>query len=180
MSNFEILVFLPQAPKNLFVFWSSVSFKIGAVTRFFSAIFFFWPAGKYVIHCIRVDQISHVYKVWWLREASQIRQTFIPYVKPARQNSNRSSNFGCNLTSFHSNRNKNRNLKKPTRRKLSMFKNKSLLCVKLVQVKPSREIAQSEGREKTRKCYECNIKQNCHRFSMFRTKTSMVFKTFTG
>ena len=35
-----------------------------------------------------------IHKVWWLREASQIRQTFIPYPL--------SSNFGGNWTSFHS------------------------------------------------------------------------------
>ena len=50
-----------------------------------------------------------IYKVWWLREASQIRQTFIPLglcekvaQSAALQNSKRSSNFCCNWTSFHS------------------------------------------------------------------------------
>ena len=34
-----------------------------------------------MIHCIRGDQISQLCKVWWLREALQIGQTFIPHVK---------------------------------------------------------------------------------------------------
>ena len=40
-------------------FWSSVGFKIGALTRFLSAIFL-GPTGKYVIHCIRGEQIFHI------------------------------------------------------------------------------------------------------------------------
>ena len=40
----------------------------------FSAIFFLCQQGN---TCIRGDQFP-IYKVWWLREASQIRQTFIP------------------------------------------------------------------------------------------------------
>ena len=62
--------------------------------------------GKYVIHVYAGTKFP-IHIVWWLREASQIGQTFIPlcdkFVKnTARQNSNRSSNFGCNWTSFHS------------------------------------------------------------------------------
>ena len=45
--------------------------------------------------------------LWWLREAAQIGQTFIPrsekvVLHTVWQNSNRSSNFVCNWTSFHS------------------------------------------------------------------------------
>ena len=46
--------------------------------RFFLVIFFFFlPTGKYVKHCtvdIRGPNFPYIlYKVWWLREASQIR-----------------------------------------------------------------------------------------------------------
>ena len=47
-------------PQKVSGFWSSVGFKIGAGTRlFFGHLFppFFGPTGKYVIHCIRRDQI---------------------------------------------------------------------------------------------------------------------------
>ena len=59
-----------------------------------------------------------MYKVWWLREASQIRQTFIPLCEKvvqstAWQKSNRSGNCGCNWTSFQSQ--KKRKLKMPMR-----------------------------------------------------------------
>ena len=69
-------------------FWSQVSLKISAVTRFFFQ-------KKFPIH-----------KVWWLREASQIGQTFIPLCEKVVGNaewliSNQSSNFGCNWTSFY-------------------------------------------------------------------------------
>ena len=59
------------------------------------------------------------HKVWWLREASQIRQTFMPlceklFKTQRSKSSNRSRNIGCNWTSFHIN-NKIK-LKMPTRR----------------------------------------------------------------
>ena len=37
-----------------------VRFKIGAVTHFYFSHIFVLPTGKYVIHCIRGNQISHV------------------------------------------------------------------------------------------------------------------------
>ena len=55
--------------KKVSPLWSSVGFKIGAMIRFFCSFFvlfgdlfffiLFLPMGKYVIHCIRGDQISH-------------------------------------------------------------------------------------------------------------------------
>ena len=38
------------------------------------------PTGKYLIH-VYLGTKFPVHKVWWLREASQIGQTFIPFVK---------------------------------------------------------------------------------------------------
>ena len=53
-------------PKKVSSFWSSVGFKISAVTCFYLFFWvvlyffiFFWPTGKYVIHVIRRYQISH-------------------------------------------------------------------------------------------------------------------------
>ena len=61
-----------------------------------------------------------IYKVWWLREASQIRQTFIPIGEKviwntAQQNSTWSSKFDCNWPSFHSQKKKTKK-KKHTKR----------------------------------------------------------------
>ena len=85
---------------------------------FFGNLFLFCQQGKYMIHVY--TGTKYHYKVWWLREASQIGQTFIPLCekgvsKTAWQNSNRSGNFGCNWTSFHSN--KKRKLKMLMRRR---------------------------------------------------------------
>ena len=83
---------------------------------FFSAIIFFCQQG-YMWDIVYAGTKFPIHKVWWLREASQNRQTFIPLREnvvqsTARQNSNRSSNFGCNWPSFHSK--KKRKLKMPT------------------------------------------------------------------
>ena len=53
------------------------SVKIGAVTCFLK---FFCQAVKYVIRGYWNQTIFTTHKVWWLREASQIGQTFIPYL----------------------------------------------------------------------------------------------------
>ena len=68
--------------------WSSVGFKIGAfiwgpffLIFFFQVFFFFCQQGntRYIVYA---GTKFPIYKVWWLREASQIRHTFIPfYVK---------------------------------------------------------------------------------------------------
>ena len=78
-----------------------VSFKIGAVKRFLLA------NRDYVQYIVYTGTNFLMYKVWWLRGATQIRQTFIPLCEKvvsntAQNNSNQSSNFGCNWTSFHS------------------------------------------------------------------------------
>ena len=57
--------------------------------------------GKYVIHIYALTKFP-IYKVWWLREASQIGTNvhtprFEKVIKNTiRPNFNRSSNFGCN------------------------------------------------------------------------------------
>ena len=40
--------------------------------------FFGGPTGKYVIHVYTGTKIHVLYKVWWLRQASQVGQTFLP------------------------------------------------------------------------------------------------------
>ena len=50
-----------------------------------------WPTGKHVIH-VHAGTKFPIYKVWWLREAWHIGQTFIPLSEKVQH---------CNLTSFH-------------------------------------------------------------------------------
>ena len=50
--------------------------------------FFFGQHGKYVIH-VYVGTKFPMYKVWWLREASQIGKTFIPLCEKVVQNTAR-------------------------------------------------------------------------------------------
>ena len=65
----------------------AVGFKICAVTRFLGVIKdFLGHTGKYVIHVYAGTKFP-IYKVWWLREASQIGQTFIHYAKSRLKNS---------------------------------------------------------------------------------------------
>ena len=45
---------------------------------FISVTLFFWQPVKIVIHVYAVTGPNFSYMVWWLREAAQIRQTFIP------------------------------------------------------------------------------------------------------
>ena len=55
-------------------------FKIDAVTRLFF-VFFFLPTNEIRDTCIRGywNQTKFpIHKVWWLREGSQVGQTFIP------------------------------------------------------------------------------------------------------
>ena len=57
-------------------FWSSVGFKIGAVT-----CFVFWGVIYHFVDNREICDTGRdfpLYKVWWLREASQIGQMFIP------------------------------------------------------------------------------------------------------
>ena len=99
------------------VFWSYVSFKMWWRVFVLFWVFFFWGGGGlivifkwFMITCRGYwNQTKFpIHKVWWLREAAQIRQTFITLREKksvkntARQNCNRSSNFDCNWTSFHS------------------------------------------------------------------------------
>ena len=79
--------------QKIFSFWSQAGFKISAgctfvlfLVIFFLNVIFFWGGGggwgesvKYVIHVNDYwNQTKfHIHKVWCLREATQIGQTFI-------------------------------------------------------------------------------------------------------
>ena len=83
--TYNLYTYVTLDPKGVSRFWSSVGFKIGVVTRFVSAIFVFvWPTGKYVLHVYAGTKFP-IYKVWWPREASQTRQTFIPLCEKVAQ-----------------------------------------------------------------------------------------------
>ena len=69
-------------PKKASSFWSSVGFKIGAVTRFyFWGNLFLGGGDNREIRDTYAATKFPTYKVWWLREASQIGQMFIPMWK---------------------------------------------------------------------------------------------------
>ena len=74
---------------------------------FFPSFFCFGPAGKYVIHIIYAGTKCPMYKVWWLREASQISQTFILLCEKSFKAQHGRipidlAILWCNWTSFHS------------------------------------------------------------------------------
>ena len=70
----------------------SLRFLVIGQLYFFGHLFFF-DYREICDTCICIAGTKFpIHKVWWLREASQIRQTFIPL----------SSNAGGNWTSFHS------------------------------------------------------------------------------
>ena len=56
-------------------FWSKVSFKIGVVMHFGG---FFWPTSEICDTCMHSYWNQTHTQVWWLREAAQIGQMFIP------------------------------------------------------------------------------------------------------
>ena len=90
------------------------------------------------------DQISYT---WWLREATQIGQTFIPLCEKSRlkhstaKSSNRSSNFGCNWASFHNKKRRRRPRRPETgdflRRLTAKIRNRDLVRQLILVVKSS-------------------------------------------
>ena len=105
INAFRFICMRSKAQK-VFGFWSkSVQWRFFSPTSEVrdTCIRGYWNQTKFTIH-----------KAWWLRDAAQSGKRSHPYVKKsfkntARQNSNRSSNFGCNWTSFHSQNNNNNN-----------------------------------------------------------------------
>ena len=94
-------------PKKVSCFWSSVGFKIGTVMHIFFRPFFY-----FYFFCqqgnIHGDQISHTQSMVAKRGLTNRANVHTPmwksHLNTARQNSNRSSNYGCNWTSSHSNK----------------------------------------------------------------------------
>ena len=70
------------------------------VMSFFSAIFFYLPTGKYVIHCIHGDQISHLQSM--VAKRGLTNRANVRITSRLKHSTAESSNFGCNWTSFHS------------------------------------------------------------------------------
>ena len=116
--NFILLVFIKYShfnpsfvrsqDQNMTLLFVPSSFVfISHLTALFSGHHFL-PTGKYVIHCIRGDQISDVQSMAAKRGLTNRANVHTPMWKPrtARQNSSRSSNLCFNWTSFHAKQNK--------------------------------------------------------------------------
>ena len=106
----ESLSLLLIGHKKVSGFWSSVGFKSGALMHFFFLVIFFfgqqgntWSCDTWRIH-VHGDHISHIPRMVAKRGLTNQANVHIPLWKSRL--TYLSSNFGCNWTSFRSQKNK--------------------------------------------------------------------------